>query len=87
MIKLELLELHFQTEQGYDSICCHIPLYFLFAKLWNLRYTYVTVKESVGISTTETTSELSKLEAFGSVKVEKELFDVVLTIPKDLTEE
>lgn len=32
---------------------------------------------------TESTTETNELEALGSIEVEKELFDVVLTIPKD----
>lgn len=43
-----------------------------------------SVEESAEISSVaETTSDLSELDALGSVEVEEELFDVTLTIPKD----
>ncbi len=42
--------------------------------------TEVSTKESI---TPETTDDLSQLDALSSVEVEKKLFDVKLTIPKD----
>lgn len=38
---------------------------------------------ATGTATSETTNNLSELDALGSVEVEKNLFDVTLTIPKD----
>lgn len=42
----------------------------------------VTSESSIA-ETTETSGDLSELDALGSIEVEKNLFDVTLTIPKD----
>lgn len=45
--------------------------------------TTLTETSATETSNSETTNALSELDALGSIEVEKELFDVVLTIPKD----